>query len=1542
MGFMADNKVNWRFIWQARKNSGQALVEYALILVLVALALAAALIATGPALGNVFSNAICGLVDPLVVTPTPGGPFVPVSGCAAATIVFPPNDFWETVTKIAETPPSARDFPVNPVVASNTPTATQTGTPGSPTPTLTRTPTLTLEPSPTAVDQGFTAPWKNSVNTDGSPISEQLQWRVDNAAWLGLDDWRGEYYPQLNFGGTAQIEWNADRGSRAVLDFNWGSGPPLVGFVSDNFSVRWTRRIENTGTANLTINVNAISDDGIRICLDAPAPSRACSAGGTPVFADWNTRNLQAPPLSGTMTLTPGEHYITVEYYDGGTEAAIKVDFSVYEANVPGDIALPSGAAGSGICKWTPITGSQPNTSAWAWSNAVNGDFNPLTRCNLELRGWVDLQSVTTPMLAFWDAWQLQSGDSVTLILAEYQPYDATGGGGPNWAAGTSIPLASGTTNFAWTNRVVPLTGIAGTSNRLAIRFQFNSGSGVGQRRFFLDDLQIDQMPRKVFGVCTNPDPYLCESFSPLDSDLELPRFITSGRWSLDGGRTANNSVLAYSSSANSGGNYVRFGAEQGADLRRHTIEFNGDIDLTTSGIDAVSGTGGTPDYEGNLGFPVLSFWHSYDLDAGESLEIQWTRDPRDATPDTWTTLSTVLPTTAGRVSQAMQEVTPVLLSNVPNWRTLPFRLRFSLNVNLNSTDGGGWWIDNIAIKREGALRYSPFPFCDFGNEPTSPWRLNGNWAYISPGRDSSGPAYTDSPSGNYVSGQETAMELKFAYDLANDTPENTSTGGNRNSCTGLAGSAAANPLLTFYHRRSLAANHTIHVDVMRMARTGTGAVVAVPWTNIWSYTYTAASARQLGWERVEVRLEPGILQAILTRTGLSTTWAGIVSGGGAYDDDFFIRIRLDTRSGAGSDDGIYIDDIRLENPVEEVHKLWPATTNITISPPAPPAGNGNGTTWVENFDSAWWQQFRTAASWKQAQEGVDSFGQDDFYSGTAGGGFAMTDSPPASTNYSGNTFAVLEVTDIIDLRGTRRLDRPMLSFWHKYRTGTATELRVQVAVEDAANTTQGYDKLYGYGAWQALPWNAAGSANNFINENLRNDGWTREQIDLTSYADDTTTAGTNEGRRIRLRFIVDSMDTNTNLADGWFLDDVRLDYRTAVVFNLPFADPARNVANWRPEGKSPLDWGLAGDLWRGDGSSLGSNLWEAYWFDCIDWMRTPATTTPGAGDTDPVACSITNGDVTLRPNTFFDAFPVVNPGDTKAWLDARPAWRDNALYSVNPTNAPTLARPSAINYDFNSTLIPPGAAPGGTNPWLDNFMARFERRITVTTGAYTFASLSDDAMRLRFANVAGGGTTTAPAGWNLLEKWIDTGRAGSFRSVTQTLNAGDYLLIMEYYENTGDALIQLQIGSNNRSFSDSPRNSNNDTVVNSRYYSNTSMVLNALVNLTSPGGTFNPRLGYYMYYDLAAGQQFFTEVSSDGGFTWVQTGLTSGTCPSGATCNPNQAGASVYMPLDGDWQFRSLGLNSFIGQNITFRFRLLTGANTDDGVWIADIRIDN
>ena len=47
---------------------GQALIEYALILVLVVMALVAAVAATGPALGNVFSNTVFNLVG---ITGTP-------------------------------------------------------------------------------------------------------------------------------------------------------------------------------------------------------------------------------------------------------------------------------------------------------------------------------------------------------------------------------------------------------------------------------------------------------------------------------------------------------------------------------------------------------------------------------------------------------------------------------------------------------------------------------------------------------------------------------------------------------------------------------------------------------------------------------------------------------------------------------------------------------------------------------------------------------------------------------------------------------------------------------------------------------------------------------------------------------------------------------------------------------------------------------------------------------------------------------------------------------------------------------------------------------------------------------------------------------------------------------------------------------------------------------------------------------------------------------------------------------------------------------
>src|SRR3982750_889766 len=119
---------------QKSAQHGQALVEYALILVLVVMALVAAVAATGPALGNVFSNTVFNLVG---ITGTPQDLYARGG----------PTAFWLTVTYIATNPPQARSFPTSP---PKPPTATSTAGPSptaSPvTPSSTPKPTNTLPP----------------------------------------------------------------------------------------------------------------------------------------------------------------------------------------------------------------------------------------------------------------------------------------------------------------------------------------------------------------------------------------------------------------------------------------------------------------------------------------------------------------------------------------------------------------------------------------------------------------------------------------------------------------------------------------------------------------------------------------------------------------------------------------------------------------------------------------------------------------------------------------------------------------------------------------------------------------------------------------------------------------------------------------------------------------------------------------------------------------------------------------------------------------------------------------------------------------------------------------------------------------------------------------------------------------------------------------------------------------------------------------------------------------------------------------------------
>jgi Flp pilus assembly pilin Flp len=1491
-------KGNTRKQFWRQAESGQALIEYALILVLVAIALAAALIATGPALGNVFSNTVYNLVGqngtPIQDLYNRGGP----------------TAFWQTVTAVAANPPADRQAPPNPPKPPKpTDTAGPSPTPSPITPTVTPSFTPTVTISPTPQDINHTAPFEDTID-------HPEWWRVDSSVWLGGDDWLGTYFPNRNLTPpAAETIYNGElnRDYRFNIGFDWGTGSPLQGWSTDNFSIRWVRHIYVQGPNPLTVNFTILSDEGVRLCLDKPAPTRSCSdAGGTSIINQWTGRTFDDGTLTGNISLTPGEHWLTLEYYDASGSAGIYLDMSNYRGNVANDSAVPSGAAN---CQWARVTGSQPNTQAWAWEEsplAGNG-FPANMRCNLELRGFIDVSALANPQMRFWDVWDFGAGTTVTLYVAEYQAYNPDGTGGPNWGTGITLHSGSNTRNYAWTQYNIPIPSVA--SKKITYRFTIQSDGGAGVRRFYIDDIEITDFPTRTYGVCSG-NIGTCGTYWSMDSQAQTNDFITTGRWSLTNNATADNSPLAWDVSAGTSRKYVRFGPEQGAsDLRIHAVEFNGQISLPYN----ADGSGGAPDFEGDDGPAQLSFFHAFDLDTGESVEIQWTRDARDAAPDNWQTLKVL---GSGPSTQVMDKA-EVPLNTIPSWNSSPFRLRFAFKVNRDNTDRSGWYIDNIVIERVGVQRYGAYPFCDNAENGHDKWLMTGQWGELVGGAFGSSRSFTDSPTGNYIRGQETAMESKQLIDFNNDTPENLTMFGGNKSCTGQASGAAARPTLTFWQWRSLGASHAFTVDVYRPAHAAAGpnpATTEIVWTPIWNYTYVGGTSIQLAWERIEINVQAGIEQV----TG--QTWAALTSNTDKYDDDFYFRIRLDTRSGGGQGDGIVIDDIDLKNYTEKAYKLWDPSKNVTAPAGQPVAGAGNGTRYFDNIDipDEWWERYYLGGEWTSVE--WDSRSDQE----------SMHDHATQGVTYRDKQFSVLEMTTIFDLRGTTRTDLPTLYFWNRYSTGDGDTLSVQVAVEDSTRTTQAYNYIRGWGSstsyaspnsssWETLPLTSSGA----IPANRRVDTWIRQQVSLAAYADDPATAGTNEGKRIRIRFVLNTYSTSSNLAEGWWLDDVEVKFQQLRVLGLPFFDGAQNMSNWVGEGI----WGLAPDLWRGAGggpAALGSAPWYAYYFDCIQWMTDfsgpPSgqvkTTLPTNGG-NQISCTTSN------TSNFLNSIAATKAG-TDTWLTTHAAWSGNNTRFLGGTL-------STINHDYGTTSRPAGAPSGSTGAtWDNDYIGRWFRQISVSAGEFTFIITADDGARMRYAGPG------APIGWNILNKWKTGGRTTYFSTIT--LAAGDYDLQLEWLETTGGAVIGVQIGNNNFSFSDSPRESIADSPVPYIGNGNSSLILDGLINLNNPGvaaSLWNPRLQFYTYYELGSSASANVEISLDGGFSWINTGL-SANCPGGAQCNPTISGSTSWLQANGDWQLRSHDLRTYVNRNIGLRFRLNTVTSIRDGWWITEIQVNN
>lgn len=126
-------------------------------------------------------------------------------------------------------------------------------------------------------------------------------------------------------------------------------------------------------------------------------------------------------------------------------------------------------------------------------------------------------------------------------------------------------------------------------------------------------------------------------------------------------------------------------------------------------------------------------------------------------------------------------------------------------------------------------------------------------------------------------------------------------------------------------------------------------------------------------------------------------------------------------------------------------------------------------------------------------------------------------------------------------------------------------------------------------------------------------------------------------------------------------------------------------------------------------------------------------------------------------------------------WAATCPVGQYRAEYFANQTlTAPAaLIRCEAapINYNWGS------GSPAANIP-VDGFSARWTGTFTFAAQNYTFTARSDDGIRVWVDGVL------------IIDQWAD--RSPTTTNAKLPMTAGEHLIIVEYYENTGNALAQL------------------------------------------------------------------------------------------------------------------------------------------------------
>jgi chitodextrinase len=142
---------------------------------------------------------------------------------------------------------------------------------------------------------------------------EYFEFRYDAQVHLGWErvegftDWKGEYYDNYRLKGDPVLLFND-----YSINFNWETNSPGPGVSADDFSARWTRKVDFTeGTYVFGVWV----DDGVRLWID-----------DTLVIDGWQDGSVRL--LQAERHISGGVHRVQVEYYERGGTAQIAVNWS--------------------------------------------------------------------------------------------------------------------------------------------------------------------------------------------------------------------------------------------------------------------------------------------------------------------------------------------------------------------------------------------------------------------------------------------------------------------------------------------------------------------------------------------------------------------------------------------------------------------------------------------------------------------------------------------------------------------------------------------------------------------------------------------------------------------------------------------------------------------------------------------------------------------------------------------------------------------------------------------------------------------------------------------------------------------------------------------------------------------------------------------------------------------------------------------------------------------------------------------------------------